>query len=420
MFSVSKLIIDGRKRLSGRIEIQGAKNSALPILASALLTCDTSVINNCPDLSDVEITLNILRYLGCIAQLDGNTVTINSKCADKYDIPDELMRAMRSSIIFLGALVARFGMARLSFPGGCELGPRPIDLHLKALRMMGIEISEQHGSLECSAPNGIHGAKISLSFPSVGATENIMLAAATAQGTTIISNAAREPEICDLADCLNSFGANISGAGEGTIIIDGVEALNGAMHTIIPDRIAAATYMAAAAATGGRVLIDRIVPTHLSGIIPIFEESGCTVKQRGNSILIDAPNRLRAVKLIRTMPYPGFPTDAQPPIMAMLSSAKGTGIFVENIFENRYKHTSGLERMGARIYLEGKVAVVEGVPELYGAKVASPDLRGGAALVVAGLSACGITEINDIHYIDRGYESIELELSKLGASIKRL
>lgn len=417
---MSKLVIEGRRRLSGRVEVQGAKNSALPILAATLLTHDCSVINNCPHLSDVEITLNILRYLGCTARLDGNTVSVDTKCADKYDIPDELMRAMRSSIIFLGALISRFGKARLTFPGGCELGPRPIDLHLKALRMMGVEISEQHGVIECSAPDGIHGAKITLSFPSVGATENIMLAAVTADGTTTITNAAREPEICDLADCLNSFGANISGAGEGTVVIDGVDSLSGAMHTIIPDRIAAATYMAATAATGGRVLIDRVVPSHLSGIIPVFEESGCSVKQRGNSILIDAPHRLKAVNLIRTMPYPGFPTDAQPPLMAMLASAKGTGIFVENIFENRYKHTSSLERMGAKIYIEGKVAVVEGVPELYGAKVSAPDLRGGAALIVAGLSAGGKTEINDIHYIERGYESIELSLSRLGASIKKL
>lgn len=417
---MSKLVIEGRRRLSGSVKVQGAKNSALPILAATLLTHDCSVINNCPHLLDVEITLNILRYLGCTARLDGNTVTVDTKCADKYDIPDELMRAMRSSIIFLGALISRFGMARLTFPGGCELGPRPIDLHLKALRMMGVEISEQHGVIECSAPDGIHGAKISLSFPSVGATENIMLAAVTADGTTTITNAAREPEICDLADCLNSFGANISGAGEGTVVIDGVDSLSGAMHTIIPDRIAAATYMAATAATGGRVLIDRVVPSHLSGIIPVFEESGCSVKQRGNSILIDAPHRLKAVNLIRTMPYPGFPTDAQPPLMAMLAAAKGTGIFVENIFENRYKHTSSLERMGAKIYIEGKVAVVEGVPELYGAKVSAPDLRGGAALIVAGLNAGGKTEINDIHYIERGYESIELSLSRLGASIKKL
>lgn len=417
---MSKLIIEGRRRLSGRIEVQGAKNSALPILAATLLTQDSSVINNCPKLSDVEITLNILRYMGCNVQQDGNTIIVDSKCADRFDIPDELMRAMRSSIIFLGPLIARFGKAKLTFPGGCELGPRPIDLHLMALRMLGVEISEQHGVLECSAPSGIHGAKISLSFPSVGATENIMLAACTADGTTIITNAAREPEICDLADCLNEFGARISGAGEGTVIIDGVDALKGAMHTIIPDRIAAVSYMAASAATGGRVLIDRIVPSHLSSIIPIFEESGCTIKQRGNSILVDAPHRLKSVNFIRTMPFPGFPTDAQPPIMAMLTAAKGTGIFVENIFENRYKHVCGLERMGAKIHLEGKVAVVEGVPELYGAKVSSPDLRGGAALVVAGLCANGITEVSGVNYIERGYEDIELVLSGVGASIKKL
>lgn len=417
---MSKLIIEGRKRLSGKIEVQGAKNSALPILAAALLAQDSCVITNCPNLADVEITINILRYIGCAVECDGGTVSINSKYADKYDIPDELMRAMRSSIIFLGPLVARFGRARLTFPGGCELGPRPIDLHLMALKQLGVEVSEMHGVLQCSAPNGIHGAKISLSFPSVGATENIMLAACTAEGTTTITNAAREPEITDLADCLNAFGAKISGAGEGTIIIDGVEKLHSAMHAIIPDRIAAATYMAAAAATGGRVLIDRIIPSHLSSIIPIFEESGCDVTQSGNSILIDAPHRLRAVNFIRTMPFPGFPTDAQPPIMAMLAAAKGTGIFVENIFENRYKHVCGLERMGAKIHLEGKVAVVEGVPDLYGAKVLSPDLRGGAALVVAGLCASGVTEVSGVNYIERGYEDIELVLSSVGASIKKL
>ncbi len=417
---MSKLIIEGRRKLSGKIEVQGAKNSALPILAATLLTGDSSVIHNCPDLSDVDSTLDILRYVGCYVKQDGDTVFVDSKCADKSDIPDELMRAMRSSIIFLGPLIARFGSARLTYPGGCELGPRPIDLHLMALRLLGVEITEQHGVIECRAPQGLHGAKISLSFPSVGATENIMLAACVAEGTTIITNAAREPEICDLADCLNSFGARISGAGEGTVIIDGAERLSGSMHTIIPDRIAAASYMAAAAATGGRVLIDRIVPSHLNSVIPIFEESGCTVKQKGNSILIDAPNRLHAVNFIRTMPFPGFPTDAQPPIMAMLTTAKGTGIIVENIFENRYKHVCGLERMGAKIHLEGKVAVVEGVPELYGARVAAPDLRGGAALVVAGLCANGRTEINGINFIDRGYENIELKLSEVGASIKRL
>lgn len=417
---MSKLIIEGGKRLCGKIEVQGAKNSALPILAATLLTGDSSVIHNCPNLSDVNITLNILRYMGCEVKKDGATVYVDSKCADKYDIPDELMHAMRSSIIFLGPMISRFGRARLTFPGGCELGPRPIDLHIMALRLLGVEISEKHGLLECSVPDGLHGAKISLSFPSVGATENIILAACMAKGTTIITNAAREPEIVDLADCLNAFGARITGAGEGVVIIDGVERLSGTMHTIIPDRIAAASYMAAVAATGGRVLLDHVIPSHLGSIIPVFEESGCTVSQRGNAILLDAPTRLHAVSFLRTMPYPGFPTDAQPPIMAMLATARGTGIFVENIFESRYKHVCALERMGAKIHLEGKVAVVEGVPELYAAKAAAPDLRGGAALVVAGLRASGVTEITGVNFIERGYEDIELVLSELGASIKKI
>lgn len=417
---MSKLIIEGRKRLSGRIEVQGAKNSALPILAATLLTEDSSVITNCPNLTDVKMAVNILRYIGCTVYHDENVITVDSKCADRFDIPDELMRAMRSSIIFLGSMIARFGKAKLTFPGGCELGPRPIDIHLMALKKLGVEVSESCGVLQCTSRGRLHGAKISFSFPSVGATENVMLAACTADGTTIITNAAREPEISDLADCLNSFGAKISGAGEGTIIIDGVDCLRGAMHTIIPDRIAAASYMAAAAATGGKVLIDRVIPSHLSSIIPVFEESGCSVKQNGNSVLIDAPQRLNTVKFIRTMPFPGFPTDAQPPLMAMLSRARGTGIFVENIFENRYKHVCGLERMGAKIHLEGKVAVVEGVPELYGAKVSSPDLRGGAALIIAGLCANGVTEVNGVNYIERGYENIEIVLSGVGASIKMI
>lgn len=406
--------------MSGSISVQGAKNSALPILAATLLCGDRCVLHNCPRLSDVETSAKILRYLGCDVQRDGTTLTVDTQTLSRYDIPDELMREMRSSIVFLGAIISSSGMAQMSFPGGCELGPRPIDLHLKALRLMGADITEHHGILDCEAPDGLHGAKIALSFPSVGATENIMLAAVRAEGTTIITNAAREPEISDLADFLNACGAKISGAGEGTIFIDGVNRLHGTQHAIIPDRIVAATYMAAAAVTGGELTLEHVVPAHLSSIIPVFEEAGCCIRNNGNVLMISAPVRLNAVKFIRTMPYPGFPTDAQAPIMAMTAVSNGTSVFVENIFESRYKHVGELARLGANINVEGRVAVVEGVKRLYGAAVEALDLRGSAALVVAALAAEGTTELKGVNFLERGYEDIELCLSSVGASIKKV
>lgn len=406
--------------MSGSISVQGAKNSALPILAATLLCGDRCVLHNCPRLSDVETSAKILRYLGCSVQRDETTLTVDTQPLSRYDIPDELMREMRSSIVFLGAIISSAGKAQMSFPGGCELGPRPIDLHLKALRLMGLEITEHHGILDCEAPDGLHGAKIALSFPSVGATENIMLAAVRAKGTTIITNAAREPEISDLADFLNACGAKISGAGEGTIFIDGTERLHGAQHAIIPDRIVAATYMAAAAVTGGELTLEHVVPAHLSSIIPVFEEAGCCIRNNGNTLMIAAPVRLNAVKFIRTMPYPGFPTDAQAPIMAMTAVSNGTSVFVENIFESRYKHVGELVRLGANINVEGRVAVVEGVKRLYGAAVEALDLRGSAALVVAALAAEGTTELKGVNFLERGYEDMELCLSGVGASIKKV
>ena len=417
---MSKLMIEGCNRLNGSISVQGAKNSALPVLAATLLSGDRCVLHNCPRLSDVETSIKILRYLGCNVSRSGSTLTVDTHSVCRYDIPDALMREMRSSIVFLGAIIATMGRARLSFPGGCELGPRPIDLHLKALRLMGLEITEHHGILDCSVPNGLHGAKITLSFPSVGATENIMLSAVLAKGTTIITNAAREPEICDLADFLNGCGAKISGAGEGTIFIDGVERLTGTQHTIIPDRIVTATYMAAAAVTGGSLELKHVVPAHLGSIISVFEEAGCTIRISGNTLHIFAPQRLKAVKFIRTMPYPGFPTDAQAPIMAMTALANGTSVFVENIFESRYKHVGELLRLGANIKVEGRVAVVEGVKHFYGASVEALDLRGSAALVVAALAAEGTTELKGVKFLERGYEDIELYLSSLLATVKKL
>lgn len=415
-----ELIINGGKRLHGEIQIHGAKNSTLPLMAASLLCGGECVLHNCPSLSDVDTAIKILRHLGCKVKRSGSSVAINPIPAEKFDIPDNLMREMRSSIIFLGAIVSRMQRAVLSFPGGCELGPRPIDLHLSSLRKMGVVIDEDHGCLNCTAPNGLSGAIINLSFPSVGATENIMIAAAVSKGVTVINNAALEPEICDLADFLNSCGAQIHGAGNSNIIIEGVKHLTGCEHTVIPDRIAAATYLTAAAATGGSLSVGNIVPEHLAPIIPPLEESGCQLEFIGNSVKITAPNRIGRIKSVRTMPYPGFPTDAQAPVMAMSAIADGTSVFVENIFESRYKHVGELLRLGAHIKVEGRVAVVEGVERLSGAAVESTDLRGGAALVVAGLAAQGTTQISGLHHLDRGYENIEKNLALLGADIKRV
>ena len=417
---MSRLLVTGRQKLSGEVYVQGAKNSALPILAATILTKGENVIHNCPELSDVDASLRILRYLGCNVTRHSSTLLINADNIDKSDIPDELMRKTRSSIVFLGAMLARTGKVRMSFPGGCEIGPRPIDIHIKALKQMGAKISEKHGFLECTTPRGLKGAKLALSFPSVGATEDIMIAACLANGTTTIINAAREPEICDLADYLNSCGAKIYGAGEGVIVIDGVCTLSGASHTIISDRIVAATLMACAAVTGSEITLDGIIQSHLAAIIPVFEEAGCSICCFDGKLKITSPDTLSSMKIIRTMPYPGFPTDAQAPILAMACIADGTTVFVENIFENRYRHISELIRMGAAIKTEGKVAVVEGVNTLYGATVHSTDLRGAAALVIAGLSAEGVTEIDGIKYLERGYENLEVVLASLGANIRKI
>lgn len=411
------MIIDGPARLTGELSVQGAKNSTLPLLAGALLCKGQTVLHNCPDLSDVDTALEILRHLGCKCRREGHDLIVDSAAAC-HEIPEELMRRMRSSIVFLGAILSRCGEARLCAPGGCELGPRPIDLHISSLRKLGVQVKEQGGWLSCTCPGGINGAYVSLSFPSVGATENLILAAARAKGTTIIANAAREPEISDLAEYLNRCGARIYGAGESCIIIDGVQELYGCEHRVMPDRIAAVTYMAAAAVTGGNVTLRDVDNTHILPMLSPFEESGCEVRQLGGSLNIAAPRRLSAVRHIRTMPYPGFPTDAQPVVMSMAAVGEGTSVFVENIFENRYRHTEGLTRMGARIKVEGKVAVVEGVPELTGAAVEAADLRGGAALIVAGLCARGTTKVEGMEYVERGYERLGEQLALLGARVK--
>lgn len=418
---MQRLIVKGSKKLRGELDIQGAKNSVLPLMAAAVLCGGKVTLKNCPEITDRYAAMRILNHLGCTANSAADIVEADTSEIKRSDIPDELMREMRSSVIFMGALLGRCESCRISHPGGCDLGPRPIDMHIDALRKMGADITEEHGELICSAPDGLHGIKTILSFPSVGTTENLMLAAVLAEGETVISNAAREPEITDLADFLNENGADIKGAGSGTIVINGVKKLTPASepYSVMPDRIACATYLSFTAACGGEVMLKKCRPQHLEAVLPFFENAGCCVRSFGSSIYIRSSDRLKMPDSVRTMVYPGFPTDAQPMLMAMLCTAEGTAVFTENIFENRYRHAGGLCRMGADIRTEGKIAVVCGVEKLYGAKVSAPDLRGGAALLCGALSAEGISEITNVEFIDRGYQHIEDDLKKLGADVER-
>ncbi len=416
---MSKLYINGGKRLSGKVSVQGAKNSALPILAATVLCRGKNVIHNCPLLSDITASVRILEHLGCTCTREGSTLIVDSTNIGCYDIPDCLMREMRSSIVLLGAIAARMGRAKLCSPGGCELGPRPIDLHISSLKKLGLLINEDRGYLDCESKGRLNGAEIHLAFPSVGATENIMLAAATAKGRTVIHNAAREPEICDLQDFINKAGGQIFGAGTGNIVIDGVEGLKGTEHSVIPDRIVATTYMAAAAVTEGKILLEKVDPLHMTSVLSYFEEMGCALDVKSESILLTAPKRLNRFLKIQTMVYPGFPTDAGPILVAMAALADGSSMFVENIFENRYNYVSEMQRLGARIKIADRVAVIDGVESLSGACVDSTDLRGGAALAVSGLAARECTVIDKIFHIDRGYENIENVLCTLGADVIR-
>ena len=416
---MGKFVIQGGGKIEGEIDVQGAKNAVLPILAATILNGGKNVIYNCPDLRDVSMTIAVLKNLGCRVKRQNKVLVVESDQISDCKIPEELMRQMRSSIIFLGAIIARCKKAVVSMPGGCEIGNRPIDLHLKALRKLGVDITEAHGYINCSAEN-LHGDNIQLDFPSVGATENIMLAACMAEGTTVITNAAREPEIVDLEQFLNRQGAKISGGGTDVIRIEGVKKLYGVEHTIIPDRIVSATYLAAAAATGGSVILRNTDASHMGAILAALREMGCRIYTEKARIILTAPaGRLKSIEKITTMPYPGFPTDIQSPFMSLCCIADGTTMFVENIFENRYQHVEELVRMGADIKVDGRVAVIQGVRRLSGARVVAKELRGGAALVVAGLVADGITEIENVKYIDRGYEAIEKYLSACGAAIKR-
>lgn len=419
---MSKLVISGGIRLKGEISIDGSKNAVLPILAATLLNAGRSVIKNCPKLKDVSIALEILSMVGCKVNFENGIITVDSSTIDCTEIPVDLATEMRSSIIFMGPMLARRGKVLISFPGGCEIGPRPIDLHLKGLRSMGAKILDAYGGfLYCTAEQ-LKGCDIHLNYPSVGATENIMLASVFAEGETCIFNAAKEPEIVDLQNFLTAMGVEVSGAGTGIISIKGKGApkkLRDVEYSVIPDRIVAGTYMAAAGITGGDVTIENIVPDHLAAVISVLREAGCKIKIYGRKLHILGPKRAEAVDIIRTLPYPGFPTDMQAPLVALLATAKGTSIVIETIFENRYKHVDELMRMGANITLEGRIAVIKGVERLKGAFVHARDLRGAASLVLAGLAAEGQTVVNDIKHLDRGYEKIEEKLTSLGASIRR-
>lgn len=416
---MENLIISGGIRLDGKTRLQGSKNSSLPILAACAAVNGISVIHNCPRITDVDIAVAILERLGCRVSREGGTVTVDSGDINCSAIPEELMSEMRSSIIFLGALLARFGRGSATLPGGCEIGLRPIDMHIAAFRSMGVVIEESGGSMECTAPNGLAPCRISLSFPSVGATENIILASLAAKGETVITNAAREPEIKDLADFLNECGAKIIGAGQSVIRIYGGRRLTGAEHRVIPDRIVASTYMACAAVTGGRAVVTEVEREHLAPVVPVFEGCGCKIDFVNGEMSVTAPKRAERIKYLRTMPYPGFPTDSQALVTAVAATARGTSIISERVFENRFRHVPELIKMGADIRVEDScVAVVEGVPSLHGAKVTASDLRGGSALIAAALGARGESIIDGVRHVLRGCEDVCGNLSRLGADIK--
>lgn len=413
---MSYITIQGGTPLRGETTVQGAKNSVLPILAAALLCGDVCRIAGCPHLSDVDSACDILRYLGCTVTWDGGDLLVDSTSLTRCDIPQTLMRRMRSSVIFLGAILARCGWAEISYPGGCELGPRPIDLHLSALRSLGTDISDAGGTLRCRARR-LTGCQLLLATPSVGATENAMLAACGAEGETVICNAAREPEIADLQAFLCAMGAEVRGAGGSVITVSSKKPLHGCVHRVIPDRIVTATYLCAAAAAGGDVTLRNTQHRHLAAVTTALQQAGCTVTCGEDYIRLQRGAPLHAIAPVRTAPYPGFPTDGQAILMAALLQSRGTTVFVENIFQSRYRHVPELIRMGADIRTEGRVAVVCGTDTLHGAEVVATDLRGGAALTVAGLAAEGVTTVQGVGHIHRGYEDLPAHLRSLGAQI---
>jgi UDP-N-acetylglucosamine 1-carboxyvinyltransferase len=410
--------IRGGRPLVGETEVYGAKNAALPILAATVMAEDTCVVDGVPDLEDVKVMIDILRLLGAKVERSGDAVTVHPQDISSTNVPAAHMRKMRSSIFLMGPLLARFGEVRVSKPGGCVIGQRPIDFHLRGMRALGAQVEEQHGSVRCTASR-LFGTSITLDFPSVGATENLIMAAALADGVTVIENAAREPEIVDLANFLNSCGADIRGAGEDTIYVQGVHHLHGARYKIIPDRIVAGTILIAAAVTRGRVTLAHANPAHLGALLAKLRETGVRVDAGRDIITVESSAKLQAVD-VRTAPYPGFPTDLQAPFMAALTVAEGTSVIRENVFEARFKHVTELCRMGADVSVDLHTAVVRGVDKLSAAPVEATDLRGGAALVIAGLIAEGTTRVEGLHHVDRGYQQFDVYLRDLGADITRV
>ncbi len=418
---MEKLIVKGGNRLVGAVKTSGAKNAVLPIIAASILGTTPSHLDEVPMLEDVHTISEVLKCLGLAVECspEKNVLDIDSTEITSYEAPYELVRTMRASFLVMGPLLARIGKARISMPGGCAIGARPIDIHLKGFEALGVKIEQGHGYIEASAPEGLKGTSIYFDFPSVGATENIMMAASLAEGTTILENAAEEPEIVDLANYLNKMGAKIRGAGTDTIRIEGVDNLHGADYTIIPDRIEAGTYMIAAAMTGGDIVVENVLPEHQKPLIAKLREAGAVVEEDIDKVRVIGKNPLKAVS-IKTLPYPGFPTDMQAQMMAMMVIAEGRSKVTETVFENRFMHVVELNRMGAQISTEGRSAVIDGPCKLTGCDVRATDLRAGAAMILAGLVAEGTTRIGDLHHIDRGYENIVAKLKNLGADIERV
>ncbi len=420
-----KLAIEGGTPLRGEVAVSGAKNAALPLLCAALLTREPLTLSNVPRLVDVDTMLGLLAQMGVVIAREGDTVTLDASTLDKPVAPYELVKTMRAAILVLGPLVARAGEAKVSLPGGCAIGARPVDQHIKGLTAMGAEISVQHGYVLATAPlqgdgsRRLSGARLFTDMVTVTGTENLMMAACLAQGETVIENAAREPEVIDLAECLIKMGARISGAGSDEIRIRGVERLHGASHRIMPDRIETGTYLCAAAATGGRIRLTGAVAGSLEAVLDKLLESGCELEVEADAISLTAPTKLRSVSL-RTSPYPAFPTDMQAQFMAINTVAEGTAVIRETVFENRFMHAVELSRLGADIKIDGNTAVVKGVAQLDGATVMATDLRASASLVIAGLAAQGETVIERIYHLDRGYEQLEQKLCALGARVRRL
>lgn len=416
---MERYIIAGGSKLSGTVRMSGAKNSILPVMAATVLTPGDHLIREVPQLRDVEVMTEILRELGAdvLPQDGGTSLLINTDGLKTSEIPEDLMREMRSSIFLMGALLGRTGQVRCTHPGGCAIGSRDIDLHLMGLGALGASITEKYGYINASASR-LRGREVYLDLPSVGATENIMMAAVLAEGTTIIRNAAKEPEIVDLQNFLNSLGARIKGAGLDIIRIDGVSSLHSANHTVIPDRIETGTFMVATAITRGDVLIENVIPEHVEAITAKLRETGAQIRVDRDAIVVRADRRARAIDL-KTLPYPGFPTDMQPQMMALVATAEGTSIITETIFENRFKASDELRRMGADIKIEGRTAVIKGQPHLSAAAVEAPALREGVALVLAALTADGVTVVEGVPHVERGYEGLERKLAGLGANISK-